>query len=229
MNRTQVIQQIINKKAARSYLEIGVYNAKNFSEIKAWKKIAVDPAFKFTKIKRIKRAFKNVFNIFAKYHEITSDNFFANFKSSKPIDVIFIDGLHTYSQSLRDITNSLNILADNGVVIMHDCNPPHESAALAADSLDHATSLSPPEWTGEWCGDVWKTICDLRSFRDDIKVFVLDCDYGLAIITKGKPCSALALSKKDIAAMNYSDLVKNRASLLNLKDTSHFSTFLDTI
>lgn len=229
MNRTEVIQRIINKKKACSYLEIGVYNGKNFFKIKAWKKIAVDPHFQFEKRKRFKWILKNFYNIGAKYHETTSDNYFANTKFSKPFDVIFIDGLHTYAQSLNDVMNSLNILADNGVIIMHDCNPPHNAAAFPAHSLEHAGSLNLPGWTGEWCGDVWKSICYLRSLKNDINVFVLDCDFGLGIITKGHSAPSLNLTEKEITAMNYQDLEKDRKTFLNLKSTSYFSEFLSQI
>lgn len=229
MNRTEVIQQIINKKMARSYLEIGVYNGKNFFPIKAWRKIAVDPLFQIEGKKRLKWLFKNFYNIGAKYHETTSDNYFANATGTKPFDVIFIDGLHTYAQSLKDVINSLNILADNGVIIMHDCSPPHEDAAFPAQSLDHADSLNLPGWTGEWCGDVWKTICYLRSFRKDLQVFVLDCDFGVGIITKGNPSSSLNLTENEIDKMSYGDLETDRKTLLNLKSTSFFPEFLDKI
>lgn len=229
MNRNTVIQDIIDKKKAHSYLEIGVDHGKNFFPIKAGKKIAVDPSFKFGKKKRTKWALKNLYNLAAKYHQITSDEYFADKKLHRTFDVIFIDGLHTYKQSLQDAINSIDRLHDDGVIIMHDCNPPHESAAFAADSIDHASSLNLPGWTGEWCGDVWKTICHLRSTRDDLEIFVLDCDYGLGIITKGTPSTSLDLSPEMIDKMTYQDLEKDREALLNLKNENYFSEFLNRI
>jgi hypothetical protein len=114
------------------------------------------------------------------------------------LDVVFVDGLHTYQQALKDVNNSLINLNEKGVIIIHDCNPPHEAAAYPADSYDHAASLSLPGWTGEWCGDVWKTICYLRSHRNDLKIFVLDCDYGLGIVMRGEPDNDLDITEDEL-------------------------------
>jgi hypothetical protein len=229
MNRIDVIQKIIDRKRARTYLEIGVDGGTSFFPIRARQKIAVDPNFKFSKLRRIKWAFRNFHNVVAKYYELTSDSYFADAKPSYCLDIVFIDGQHTYQQSLKDVGNSLNHLNERGVIIMHDCSPPHKAAAYPADSIDHAASLNLPGWTGEWCGDVWKTICYLRSHRKDLKIFVLDCDCGLGIITKGEADSCLSLTEGDLDITTYDDLAKNRKHLLNLKDESFLFKFLETI
>ena len=54
MNRLDVIQQIINHKQANTYLEIGVKKGKAFLEIRARKKIAIDPLFKISMKRKIK-------------------------------------------------------------------------------------------------------------------------------------------------------------------------------
>ncbi|TAG85607.1 MAG: class I SAM-dependent methyltransferase, partial [Oscillatoriales cyanobacterium] len=121
-------------------------------------------------------------------------------------DVAFIDGLHTYEQSLQDVLNTLDNLNENGVIVMHDCKPPHVLAACPAQSLQAAIDMNVPGWDGNWCGDVWKTICDLRSNRKDLRVFVLDCDFGLGIVMKGKPDIDLNLSKDELDKMTYEDV-----------------------
>lgn len=38
-------------------------------------------------------------------------------------------------------------------------------------------------WTGEWTGDVWKTIIYLKSkYKDCLNIAVLETDYGLGYI-----------------------------------------------
>jgi len=201
----------------------------NFFPIKARQKIAVDPHFEFTRGERVKWTFNNLSNITAKYYTISSESYFANTKNAYPPDVVFIDGLHTYQQTVRDVNNSLSNLNEHGVIVLHDCNPPHETAAYPADSYDHAASLNLPGWTGEWCGDVWKTILHMRSSRNDLRIFVLNCDYGLGIITRGEPENCLTLSEHDIATMTYDEFSRNRKSLLNLKDKNYIFNFLQTI
>jgi len=163
---------------------------------------------------------------------MTSDNFFKkehDFLLKKGIDVVFIDGLHTYEQSLRDILNSLKFLNQNGVIVLHDCNPPFEAAAVPANSVEEAVSLNIPGWKGQWSGDVWKTILYLRSTRDVLSTFVLDCDWGLGIITKEKSENNLDFTPEDIKVLTYRDLEKNRALFLNLKKESYFKEFLESL
>jgi len=210
-------------------LEIGVKYGGNFFPIKARQKIAVDPHFEFPRKERVKWTLNNPYNILAKYYTISSERYFTNTKNASPPDVVFIDGLHTYQQTLRDVNNSLNNLNENGVIIIHDCNPPHETAAYPADSFDHAASLNLSGWTGEWCGDVWKTILHMRSSRKDLRIFVLNCDYGLGIITRGEADNYLTLSEDDIDTMTYNEFSRNRTSLLNLKDENYIFNFLKTI
>jgi hypothetical protein len=229
MNRIEVIQSIIDKKKTCSYLEIGVSDGFNFFRIKARKKFAVDPYFRFSKTRRRLWMIKNPYNLGTKYFEVTSDDFFSRIDRKLKFDLIFIDGLHTYEQSLKDVFNSLAHLNERGLIIIHDCNPPHEAAANPVEAgLDEETSGISGR-PGEWCGDVWKTICYLRSVRKDLKVFVLNCDYGLGMVLKGNPESHLNLKEDEINEMSYEDLSARRPHLLNLKEENYLVEFLGGI
>jgi hypothetical protein len=101
-NRYSIIQETINRKNYKSYLEIGCDQDELFSKIKIEKKIGVDPISGGTV-------------------RDTSDNFFK--KNNIKFDIIFIDGLHEYDQVKKDINNSLLFLNDSGVIFLHDCMP----------------------------------------------------------------------------------------------------------
>lgn len=231
MLRTEVIQMLLNSKKNPAYLEIGVEHGQNFFSIKAAHKTAVDPSFSFLHMERLRWMYKNLSNLTAKYYEVTSDVYFERLAGSRKMDVVFIDGLHTYEQSLKDALNSLDILNDGGVIIMHDCNPPHKAAAYPSRTKEEAMTANISGWTGEWCGDVWKTICYLRAIRRDLQVFVLDTDYGLGIVTnkRKKDEGFLSLSKEQVEAMNYEDLATDRERLLGLRHKDYFFEFLKTI
>lgn len=107
MKRTNIIQALIDKINAKSYLEIGISSGENFEKIQCERKIGVDPELEAP----------------ATIH-ITSDLFFEN--NEEKFDVIFIDGLHHSDQVYRDIINSLNCLNENGYIICHDMNPQEE-------------------------------------------------------------------------------------------------------
>jgi len=228
-NRVNVIQEIIDRKKAKTYLEIGVRAGDAFLKIKATHKLGVDPNFVISPTKKFRYYFKNPYNLFNKYFDMESDTFFVQEKlrlSEHGLDVVFIDGLHTFSQSLKDVQNALRYLNNNGVIVLHDCNPLSEAAAFPAVSIDEVQKINPPGFDGIWNGDVWKTIVYLRSTRKDLRVFVLDCDFGLGIITKKRPENMLNYSADAVCNLSYSDLEKERQSLINLKNFNYLQELL---
>lgn len=167
--------------------------------------------------------------MFNKYFRMESDVFFDTQKpmlSEYGIDVAFIDGLHTFEQSLKDVENTLNHLNTNGVIVLHDCNPLSKAAAYPAQSIDEVRKINPPGFDGVWNGDVWKTIAYLRATRKDLNVFVLDCDFGLGVVTRGTPENMLEYSAEAVRNLSYRDLSENRKPLLNLKDARFIEEFL---
>ncbi len=215
MDRSEVIQYLINKKNCKHYLEIGVFNGEVFFKIKAQHKYAVDPAFRFAKETKYKMMLKNKSNITAKFFTKTSDDFFKEnapaLFSKKKIDLCFIDGMHEFDFVLRDTINALNYLDEKGIIILHDCNP------LTAEAEISFADWKNRGFTGEWNGDVWKIIVHLKSVRDDINVFTLDTDQGLGIITKGTPQAKLNFTEEQIRQFTFKDINENRNEWLSLK------------
>ncbi len=222
MTRIEIIQQLIDSYNFRNYLEIGVRNGKCFFEIKAKNKIAVDPEFVISSTKKFKRIFSNFSNLNNHWYEETSDDFFARHSdlfTKNKIDIALVDGMHEYHYALRDVENCLNHLADNGVIIMHDCNPPGEKEAVSFEAWKNRG------YEGDWNGDVWKAVLHLRSLRPDINAFVLDTDHGLGIVTKRAPESPQPYAAEQIEAMTFNDLNTNRQAFLNLKPVSYLQDY----
>jgi hypothetical protein len=231
VNRIKVVQQALGERAKPVYLEIGVSHGVAFGRIAADEKIAVDPAFKLSaRARRLADAKAHATH----YFETTSDAFFASqtaFLAQRGIDVALIDGLHCYGQVVRDVENTLRYLRDDGVIVLHDCNPRTASVGFPATSYDDFRAhhrwrsllwLTLPPWSG----DVWKAIVHLRSTRDDLRIAVLKCDFGVGILRKGPPESRLSYSAAQIEALNYEDLAADRDRLLNLKPPAYFGEFL---
>lgn len=228
MDKADVIQNIIDLRRAKTYLEIGVADGSTFLKVRATRKYGVDPQFHIRK--KIKRFVLNPRNCFNKYFQMTSDVFF---ETQNPLlvkhglDVVLIDGLHTFSQSLKDLENSLRFLNPRGIIIIHDCNPPYEAAAYPANSAEHAASLNVPGWTGAWNGDVWKTIVFLRSTRKDLKICVLDWEDGIGLISRGAAENMLEYSKEEVSSFSYKNLAADRIRMLNLKAMDYLQTYLE--
>lgn len=223
MDRIEIIKKIIKKIKAETYIEIGVEFGTVFSKIRIKRKIAVDPKIKISWKKKLIDSLK--LND-VKYFEEISDKFFSQhsdlFKKRK-IDVAFVDGLHTYQQTLKDIENCLKFLNEKGIVIVHDCNPTNEFSA--ASDREIAKKAGQKKWNG----DVWKAILYLRSTRQDLEIFTLDCDYGLGIIKKMPTKEKLDFLPEQIKKMSYQDLEKNRGKFLNLKNIDYFEEFLKNL
>ncbi len=101
-NRLEIVQNILNLKKYKSYLEIGTFKNDLFNHVQCNVKVGVDPV--------------SGGNI-----RKTSDAFF--FENNQKFDLIFIDGLHHYKQVKRDIFNSLKFLNNKGIILLHDCLP----------------------------------------------------------------------------------------------------------
>jgi hypothetical protein len=227
VNRIKAVQRALEGRVKPVYLEIGVSKGLAFRRISADEKIAVDPAFKLS---ARSRSLADAKARASHYFEMTSDAFFANetaFLEQRPIDVALIDGLHTYEQVVRDVENTVRYLRDDGVIVLHDCNPARELIGRRAATWDDFVAQQKgPLKLGVWSGDVWKAIVYLRSTRHDLRVAVLKCDLGVGVVRKGSPESRLSYSAAQIEALTYADLAADRERLLNLKSPRYLGEFL---
>jgi hypothetical protein len=204
--RVAIVQRELDRFARPRYLEIGVNVGALFLHVRAAEKVAVDPVDRIARWKWL--GHPNT-ALRGRFVNETSDRFFAGLDPSARFDVVFVDGLHTHEQSRRDIDNALAHLGDDGVVLAHDCNPRSEAAA----------GPDPDATAGEgWCGEVWKTIAELRATRGDLIVEVLDTDYGIGVIRRGSS-SPIELSAP-AQRLTYSDLEADRVRLLGLRAPS---------
>ena len=112
---------------------------------------------------------------------MTSDEFFVWLEKNDPnrtYDVVFIDGLHKSYQVKKDIENSLKFLNPNGYILLHDCNPP--TSHMAREDYVVNGHYEP------WNGTVWKAIYNLRTRRNDLRVCVVDTDWGIGIVEQNE-------------------------------------------
>jgi len=181
-SRITIIQNIINKLNYKDYLEVGCDRNENFSKVEIINKVGVDPLRGGTL-------------------RMTSDEFFKNNKAN--FDIIFLDGLHTYEQTIKDINNSLQFIKDKGVIIIHDCLPKKIWNQIV------------PRVYGHWNGDVWKAIVQSRTYQH-ADTYTCIADHGLGIIFKRKNKNLLELKEKNFKKLKFSDYYNNHAKFMNL-------------
>jgi hypothetical protein len=214
VTRQDLIQRSIDALGARTYLEIGVDEGQSFCAVNVPSKVGVDPVAPMPAVVR-ELDKPNV-----SYEAMTSDAFFestARQRLTSGVDVAFVDGLHTYGQTYRDICNCLNYLNPGGVILVHDCLPASAQEARVAATYEEAARLNGPDWNGLWTGDGWKAITAVRAGHQDVEAAVLNCDHGVGIIHRGANRAGVRLSPAEIDALEYRDLAADPARLIGLR------------
>ncbi len=193
IHRKDVVNKIIEIKKFKYYLEIGCDQNELFSHVNIEKKIGVDPNSGGT-------------------HRMTSDAFFS--RNNDKFDLIFIDGLHTYDQALKDIKNSLVVLNDKGILLLHDCFP--------LTFYDQAV----PRAQRKCNGDVWKSITEIRTF-DSLDTYVGAFDNGIGLIVKRKNQKKLTKPLKPFKKISYEEYYNNYKEYLNLINKDDFFSIIN--
>ena len=181
-SRLQIIQNIISQKNYKAYLEIGCFDDELFNHIKCERKVGVDPVSGGT----IRE---------------TSDQFFK--KNNENFDCIFIDGLHEYNQVKKDISNSLQFLNNDGIILLHDCLP------------DSYYVQATPRCQWDWNGDVWKAIvkCRNNKYKD---VCTCYAEHGIGIIFKRPNRNLLDYPRKDYSKLKFNEYFYDYKKLMNI-------------
>lgn len=189
MNRTEVINRLIQENGYTSYLEIGVYDGKNFNAVKASEPTGIDP-----NLPESLRSNGNLVNS-------TSDHFFLN--TEMKFDLIFIDGDHEAIQVEKDIVNAYKALNKGGMILLHDCNPPSYESQVV------------PRMQGEYCGTVWMAVVGFQSeYGEKIKTGYFDDPHGLfAIYKTGRFAVKEGFTNYD---MTYEEFDSRRKELLGI-------------
>lgn len=191
MNRTKVINKLIADNGYESYLEIGIYDGKNFNNVECNDKAGCDPYL----IPSIRG--------YGGLYTLNSDQFFNSLEPEDKFDLIFIDGDHEASQVEKDIVNAYKALNKGGMILLHDCNPPtYESQVV-------------PRIQGEYCGTVWRSVIGfIDAYGDKIKTGYFDDPHGLfAIYKTGRYAVKEGFSDMD---MTYEEFSSRRKELLGL-------------
>ena len=197
INRVRVMQGLLSRFNYKSYLEIGCFQNAVFNNVDAERKTGVDPHSGGT----VRQ---------------TSDSFFEFLHREVKYDLIFIDGYHEAGQVLRDISNSLEHLSENGTIVVHDCLPTSEDIQLSPSAFTDKFGAVPPA-SSNWCGDVWKAIAHLKA-KPLPDICVLDQDWGLGIIKKRANRSPAMLPSRHALCWKDFDLVRENMNVVTTLD-----------
>jgi glycosyltransferase involved in cell wall biosynthesis len=187
------------------YLEIGVHRGASLACARPpTRAIGVDPEL------AINAPLKTETQIFCE----TSDTFFARQRlapllNGRALDLVFLDGLHQFQQSLRDFSNVEAFCDSKSVVLIHDTIPFDERTQRPERELRFHT------------GDVWKTVLCLKHFRPQLDVFTIRTPpSGLTVVTGLDPLSRTLRDRYDeaidrFARLPFGDIENDLAGALN--------------
>ena len=183
----------------KTYLEIGVATGETILSVDVPSRTGVDPYFAFDWRQEMSNA-----NGTLDLQQCTSDKFFELIDPPIKYDLIFIDGLHTYEQTYRDIINAL-LHSHRGTVILIDDTVPSDVFSTSRDPqecIDLRYNFSEQR-DSSWHGDTYKVVPLLRLFNPH---------YNLATITTGGNPQTLLWRADKANAPDGHSIVENLAS-----------------
>lgn len=184
-----------------AYLEVGVWDGGTFMAVEAARKVAVDVTFRFDTA-AAKRAQPH-----ADFHEVLSDRYFGEIAPrDERFDLILLDGLHTFEQTLRDLLNAAERLKPQGLIVIDDVRPDSELAALPRFEDAAARRDAGEPWTGAWMGDVYRLVYFIDSFMQG---WSYRMTANLSQLVMWREPRALAPERRveAIAGLSYADML----------------------
>lgn len=131
------------------YLEIGVRKGETFFGVPAKSLVGVDPFPDFD-TGTLPEGYR--------FFETDSDSFFAEHSDSLAFDFVFIDGLHQWRQTYRDVLNSLKVLRPGGLLLIDDVLPIDWYSAQSDPGILETARAQGKVSHSCWFGDVYKVL-----------------------------------------------------------------------
>jgi hypothetical protein len=136
-------------------------------------------------------------------------------------DIILVDGWHSYASTSTDLFGAWHLLGDDGIMVVHDCDPQDCEAAS-------------PEWRqGAWCGVAYAAFLDFVLPRTGVSYYTVDTDFGCGVVYRQPARSAfrpagdrfdieLEWRMADSFAAKFAVYLARRRDLLNLIGAAEF-------
>ena len=171
-----------------TYLEVGVFRGTTLEATRVPFRVGVDPAPKFD---------TGLLPSGVVFFSGDSDSYFRGLERRVKFDLVYLDGLHEWKQTLRDLAHSLKHTQPYSLILLDDVRPLNALSSVP----DMHTSLSAQRdegvMTEEWQGDVYKVLVYLQLYVPGLRFAVLDesgCN-AQAVIWKVDPDAIIDLQR----------------------------------
>ncbi|ACL61105.1 class I SAM-dependent methyltransferase [Methylobacterium nodulans] len=199
--------------STKSYLEIGVETGGTFIEVEAEYKVGVDINFLFDT--------EALGNERVKFFRQPSDEFFSHNKYV--FDLVFIDGLHTFEQTLRDFMNSLVFTHERSIIIIDDVFPSDVYSSLRG----HFDAVGFRHQAGgsghDWHGDVYKLIFFIHDFMPTLSYATINEGLNKQTVVwreNRKKFSPIFNDVEPISRLDYFSMLKNKEIMNFISEAS---------
>jgi hypothetical protein len=138
----------------------------------------------------------------ATFYSETSDVFFAEHAAQNaPFDLIFLDGLHTFEQTLRDFLNTACVVEKHGVIVIDDVRPNSYASSLPDEAYSQQLKKRLGVNDTSWMGDVYKIVPFLDTFSQTF-TFACPVEVPNCLVVWHAPRQADTLRHRDIAEIS---------------------------
>jgi len=192
--------------AASTYLEVGVQHGTTLEQVQVPFKWGVDPYPRF-RTRSLPEGYR--------FYHGTSDDFFGTLKPNVRFDLIFLDGLHTWTQTYRDLLNATKHTHDLSAFLIDDVLPIDEFSALPSEEEALRRRHATGSITWEWHGDVYKTLVAIDRFHPELEFQVIEDLKGnsQAVVwwrsRKSQVIAASGLQLSEIDSLTYPEVFQD--------------------
>lgn len=207
------INRLMGHLGATRYLEIGVWKGVTFLDVTAVQKIGVDPVFDFD--------VESVANERTVLVEATSDEFFAGLPVDRTFDFVFLDGLHTFEQTYRDLCNVLLHSHRRTVILIDDTLPTDPYSALPDQERSLRLRAQQKLPGTPWHGDVFRVALMIHGYHPALAYRTIRwAGNPQTLVWRGPRVAPEqpALPIDEIARMSWFDLIDRRELLLECSE-----------
>lgn len=213
ISRNRIVQGVLDLFEAPDYLEVGVNKGMTFNALQAATKVAVDPKFLFD----YEGVAKTVPG--TSFYEITSDDYFGRVATrDTSFDVIYLDGLHTAEQTIRDLINAISFLRADGVIIIDDVFPCSYVASLPDRRQTRLIRQATGDTAGAWMGDVYRLVFFVETFCQQFSYATVINNHGQLILWRDARETIVDRTLTQVGEKAYKDVLLE-------KDSFNFATF----
>lgn len=208
------------------YLEVGLLEGHTFENVRAPVRWGVDPCPLFN-LDRLPPG--------ATVKVATSDRFFEELWGGESFDFVFLDGLHTFRQTYRDLINAFRV-CPKGIILVDDVVPVDEVSAMPDrdEAMRAHERLALRRDPGIWHGDVFKVLLLVAGQHPEVSFrTIVGDDNAQAVVWRPRPDAVVqavdSILLDEIDRVSYGDVFANGVVPNVLQPTSERHAIADAV